>query len=174
MALARMRISGESAGPTPSDVAVALVAFGLTLLLLGLDHGADRGLDALGVVLAAVASLPLLVRRRSPLAVFAVTALASAALNGLDYALGPPFGATIALFYVAADERSRANIRLTAAVVLGIFAVHVASTAGAHGGFPTSAILFGIVVWGGAWMIGDQVRQRRARAAALAERLRRA
>ncbi|HEY7196792.1 MAG TPA: histidine kinase, partial [Gaiellaceae bacterium] len=47
-------------------------------------------------------------------------------------------------------------------------------TAGAHGGFPTSAILFGIVVWGGAWMIGDQVRQRRARAAALAERLRRA
>jgi signal transduction histidine kinase len=143
-------------------------------VLLGFEHGAKRGLDPLGAALAAAACFPLLARRRTPLAVFAVTTAASATLNGLGYALGPPFGPTIALFFVAADEHTRGRIRETAAVVFGLFAVHIAATASAHSGFPTSAILFGIVVWGGAWMLGDQVRQRRRRRADLAERIRRA
>jgi hypothetical protein len=156
------------------DVLIASAAFALTLVVLGFDHGADRGLDALGVVLAAVASLPLLARRREPLAIFALTTAASATLNGLGYAVGPPFGPTIALFFVAADDRSRERSLETAGVVLALFATHVAATASAHSGFPTSAVLFGIVVWGGAWMIGDQVRQRRRRRADLEERIRRA
>jgi signal transduction histidine kinase len=156
------------------DAAVAGAAFALTLLLLGLDHHADRGLDALGVVLAAVASLPLVARRRAPLAVFAVTTVASATLNGLGYAVGPPVGPTIALFFVALDERTRARIRETAVVVVGLFAVHIATTALAHNGFPTTPILFGIVVWGGAWTLGDQLRARRRRRDELEERLRRA
>jgi signal transduction histidine kinase len=145
------------------DVALALVAFGLTLVVLGLDHSADRGLDAAGTALAALASLPLIARRRSPLGVFAVTTAASATLNGLGYAVGPPFGPTIALFFVAADDRSRERFRETAVAVLGLFALHIAATAAAHEGFPTTPVLFGIVVWGGAWMLGDQLRQRRRR-----------
>lgn len=156
------------------DAAVALAAFGLTLLLLGLDHSADRGLDPLGGFLAALACLPLVARRRSPLGVFALTTAAAATLNGLGYALGPPFGPTVALFYVAEDERTRARIVETAAVVLGFFAVHVGATAAAHGGFPTSAILFGVVVWGGAWVLGDQLRQRRRRRADVEDRILRA
>jgi signal transduction histidine kinase len=155
-------------------VLVTAVAFGSTLALLAGGHDASRDLDAVGVVLAAFASFPLLAHRRSPLAVFAVTTAASATLNALGYALGPPFGATIALFFVAADERTRAQIQRTAAVVLGLFAVHVAATAIAHPGVPTSPILFGILVWGGAWVIGDQVRQRRRRLADLVERAERA
>ena len=58
--------------------------------------------------LAALACFPLLARRRSPLAVFVFVTAASATLNGLGYGLGPPFGPTIALFFVATDERSRA------------------------------------------------------------------
>ena len=170
---ARLRLTGRPTASVARDALVALVAFGLTLALLGAAHSADRGLDPLGVVLAAVSSLPLVARRRSPLAVFAVTTAASATLNGLGYALGPPFGPTIALFFVAADDRTRARIRETAAVVLVLFGVHVAATASAHAGFPTSAVLFGIVVWGGAWTIGDQVRQRRRRRAELEERIRR-
>ncbi len=67
------------------DIAVAAVVFGLSLALLAArDSGADtRGLDLLGVLLAALASLPLVARRRAPLAVFALTAAASATLNGL-------------------------------------------------------------------------------------------
>ena len=153
------------------DAAIALLAFALTLLLLGHFHGASsRDLDPLGVILAAVASLPLLARRRTPLGVFAVTTAASATINGLNYALGPPYGATFALFFVATDERTRLHVRKTAAVVVGLFAVHVGATMIAHHGFPTSPLLFGIVVWGGAWLIGDQVRQRRERIAAVHER----
>jgi signal transduction histidine kinase len=156
------------------DLVVALAAFGLTLLLLGLDHNADRGLDALGVFLAALACFPLVAHRRSPLGVFAFTTAAAATLNGLGYGLGPPFGPTVALFYVAEDERTRARIPETAAVVLGFFAVHVGATAAAHGGFPTSSILFGVLVWGGAWVLGDQLQQRRRRRADVEERIRRA
>jgi signal transduction histidine kinase len=160
--------------PLLRDAAVAAVAFALTLALLAAGHGSARRLDALGVFLAAVSSFPLLARRRWPLGVFALTAAASAALNARGYASGPPFGPTVALFFVAADERTRGHVARTGAVVAGVFAIHVAATASAHSGFPTSAVLFGVVVWGGAWTLGDQVRSRRARRAELAERLRRA
>jgi signal transduction histidine kinase len=155
---------------TLRDLLVALVAYGLTLAVLHGLRGATRHLDLLGAVLAAVACFPLLARRRSPLGVFVVTAAASAALNGLGYGLGPPFGPTVALFFVAMDERTRARIRQTASVVLVVFAAHVGSTLIDHGGFPTSPVLFGILVWGGAWVVGDQVRHRRHRHAELVER----
>lgn len=167
MAPRRLQVSAR-------DAVVALTAFGLTLLLLGFGHNADRGLDPLGGLLAAFASLPLVAHRRFPLGVFALTTSASAVLNGLGYAVGPPFGPTVALFYVAEDERTRGRMLETAAVVLGFFAVHIGATAAAHGGFPTSSILFGIVVWGGAWILGDQVQQRRRRRADVEERIRRA
>jgi len=159
--------------PRARDAVVAAAAFGLTLAVLAGVQGADRQLDPLGGTLAALASLPLLAHRRRPLGVFAVTTVASAALNGLGYALGPPFGPTVALFFVASDERTRSRIRETAIVVMGMFAVHIGATALAGGGFPTSPILFGVVVWGAAWVTGDQVGQRRQRLADLAERARR-
>ena len=65
------------------DVVVTAIAFGLTLALLAGAHGATRAFDALGGVLAAVATFPLLARRRSSLGVFAATTAASATLNGL-------------------------------------------------------------------------------------------
>jgi signal transduction histidine kinase len=162
--------------PTPRaiDVAVAAIALGLTLGLLAGGRGSTRDLDALGVVLAAAASLPLVARRRSPLAVFAATTAASACLNGLGYAIGPPFGPTLALYFVASDERTRSRLRETAAVVLGMFAVHLGATALSEDGFPATPILFGVVIWGGAWVLGDQIAQRRQRLADLAERARQA
>jgi signal transduction histidine kinase len=156
------------------DSGVALVAFGLTLALLTGAHGAGRAFDPLGGVLAAVATFPLLARRRSPLGVFAVTTAASATMNGLGYALGPPFGPTAALFFVAVDQRTRERVGRTAGVVLGLFAVHVGAAAIPHASFPTAPILFGVVVWGGAFVVGDQVRQRRQRHADLVERAHRA
>ena len=98
---------------------------------------------------------------------------ASATLNALGYALGPPFGPTIALFYVAADERTRGRLRETAVVLLGLSAVHVGVTA-IFRGSTAVPILSGIVLWGGAWIVGDQLRQRRQRRADLEERTRRA
>jgi signal transduction histidine kinase len=150
------------------DVALALAAFGATLALLG--HGSSRDLDALGVVLAACATWPLVVRRRSPLAVLVATTAASASLNGLDYALGPPFGPTLALVFVAADDRARARIHTTAAVIVALLALHLGATGIAEGGFPLTPLLFAILVWGAAWVVGDQIRQRRERLRRLDER----
>jgi signal transduction histidine kinase len=159
------------------DAALALAVFAGSLALLAArDSGAGtRELDLLGVLLAALASLPLVAWRRSPLAVFVVTTSASALLNGLGYPPGPPLGPTVALFLVAlSPQRIREPRWVTAAVVLGLFAVHVAATGIADGAFPTVPILFGTLVWGGAWVIGDRVRQRRERMAELEERILRA
>jgi signal transduction histidine kinase len=167
---ARARVRSQYA----VDALVAAVAFGLTLALLAAAHGASRGLDVAGGLLAAVASFPLLARRSRPLAVFALTTAASATLNGLGYAIGPPFGPTIALFFVAYDERTRGAIARTSAVVGLLFAAHVAATAVAQETVPTTPLLFGVLVWGTAWVAGDQLRQRRRRLADLVERAERA
>jgi signal transduction histidine kinase len=156
------------------DAAIAIVVFALSLALLVArgDAGADtRELDPLGVVLSAVASLPLVAWRRAPLAVFAVTAGASALLNGLGYPPGPPPGPTVALYLLAlSPDRTRAPRWLAALVVVGLYVVHAGAVGIAEGGFPTVPLLFGVLVWGGAWVAGDRVRQRRGRISELQER----
>jgi signal transduction histidine kinase len=77
------------------------------------------------------------------------------------------------MFYVARDERTRARLRETAIVLLGLFAVHVGVTAITRGSTAVP-ILSGIIVWGCAWIAGDQLRQRRQRRADREERARRA
>jgi signal transduction histidine kinase len=160
--------------PRLIDAFATLAAFAATLAVLGFHSGSNRHLDVPGVALSAAACFPLLLHRRAPLLVFAVTTSASATMNGLNYALGPPFGPTFALYFIAIDPRTRQRLRRTALVVLGMFAVHIGVTAIAHSGFQTSPVLFGALVWGGAWIIGDQVRQRRQRVGELVERARRA
>jgi signal transduction histidine kinase len=156
------------------DAALAGLVFAGSVALLAArgDSGAGtRDLDLLGVVLAAIASLPLVAWRRAPLAVFALTATASAALNGFGYPPGPPLGPTVALFLLAlSPERTRAPRWAIGAVVLSLFVVHVGAVAVAEDKFPTVPLLFGALVWGGAWVLGDRVRQRRLRLAELEER----
>ena len=156
------------------DAVVAAVAFTLTLTMVA--HGSDgaRALDALGVGLAVIASLPLLGHHRWPLGVFVVCTVASATIEGVGYALGPPFGPTVALFYLAADRRTPDRMRQVAATVTALGAIHVGVAAATTSGFPTIPILGAIVVWGGAWIVGDQLRQRGQRLADLRERAERA
>jgi signal transduction histidine kinase len=160
------------------DAAIAAVVFALSVAMLAErgDSEADaRDLDALGVLLAGLASAPLVARRRAPLAVFALTAAASAILNGLGYPPGPPLGPTVALYFLALSPERTGTFRwLTAAVVAGLFTVHVGAVALTEGDFPTVSVLLGILVWGGAWVIGDRVRLRRERIAQLEAQLRRA
>ena len=160
------------------DAALAIAVFaGSIALLAARGHsGSDtRELDLFGVLLAALASFPLVAWRRAPLAVFVVTAGASAALNGLGYPPGPPLGPTIAVYLLAlSPERTRAPRWATAAVVIGLLVIHAGTTGIAEDAFPTVPLLFGSLVWGGAWVIGDRVRERRVRIVELEERARRA
>ena len=152
---------------------VAAAALALTLAMLAHGSGATRTLDALGVGLSAIACLPLLAHRRWPLGVFVVCTVASAVIESLGYALGPPFGPTVALFYLALDPRTPQRMRAIAATVVALGAIHVGVAAAATPGFPTTAILGALIVWGGAWIVGDQMRQRRQRLADLHERTQR-
>jgi signal transduction histidine kinase len=160
------------------DAGLAVVVFALSLAILASRGDAEpdaRELDALGVVLAALSSLPLVARRRAPLAVFIMTALASALLNGLGYPTGPPLGPTVALYFLAlSPERTRASRSVVVGAVATLFVVHIGAVAAAEDAFPTVPLLFGVVVWGGAWVIGDRVRLRRSQVAELEERARRA
>jgi hypothetical protein len=79
-----------------SDAALAVAVFALSLGLLaasGTDlrdgHG---GVDAPGVLLTALASLPLVARRAAPLGVLVVMGVASAVLRGIAEPAGPPLG----------------------------------------------------------------------------------
>lgn len=156
------------------DAAVAAVACGLTLAMLAHGSGASRSLDALGVALAVIACLPLMAHRRWPLGVFVLCTAASATIEGLGYALGPPFGPTVALLYLALDQRTPDRMRQIAMAVVALGAIHVGVAAATTSGFPTTPILGAVIIWGGAWIIGDQVRQRGQRLADLRERAERA
>jgi signal transduction histidine kinase len=143
------------------------------LLFVPEEHA--RGVDALGILLAAAATLPLLERRRAPLAIFVLTTLASATLLLFGYPGGPPIGPTIALYTIAvAHAELRGSIRLTLGLVALMFGVHVGAFALENGGLPGAEVVLGIPLWGAAWFAGDRTRLRREQMAELEERALRA
>jgi signal transduction histidine kinase len=155
----------------PLDGAIAAGAFALTLGLLQ----AAGDLDAAGALLAALTSLPLVARRAAPIAVFVVTACASAVLYGVTDVSGPPFGPTVALYTVAfAGDGSRARMSLALALVAALLAIHATASGLDENRFPGPELLFGVLLWGGTWLAGDRARLRRERMAELEERARRA
>jgi signal transduction histidine kinase len=169
--------------PRPVISAVlAMGALAATLAILavgglGSPDGQVRGLDALGVVLAVLASLPLALRARAPLAGAAVVEAATVALVALRYPLDVPVGAVVAAYAVAiaqppatARAPRGASLLLVAAVVPG-----VALALWARGQNPLELIpelaVWALVV-GAACVAGDGSRLRRARLRDLQERLR--
>src|SRR5687767_10349779 len=154
------------------DAALAVAAFAasVALLAVGENEAGRDGVGALDVGAVALASLPLAAWRRAPLAVFIVTALASSLAFAVAEPAGPPIGPTIAVYLLAfSADGSRARTRLTIAAVAALLTVHVIA-----GGILGAEILFGITVWGGAWLAGDRTRLRRERMAELEERALRA
>jgi signal transduction histidine kinase len=157
------------------DAAIAVAVFAATLGLLAI-RGTDGGnLDALAVLLSALASLPLVARRVAPLGAFVLTAAASTALYGVAEPEGPPIGPTLALYWLATGgTESRARSRRTLAIVVLLLAAHVTASGLARNAFPGTEILFGVLLWGGTWLAGDRTRLRRERMAELEERAMRA
>ena len=141
---------------------LAFAACGAQLALLARGGSDYRSLDLGGGLLAAASTLPLVVWRRSPLAVFVVGTAASATLNLLHHVPGPPVGATIALFLLAMTSE-RVTLRAVAVVAV-LLVAHVASAGIGEGSFPTAPILFGVLIWTLTLVAGDRVRLRRERA----------
>src|SRR5918992_1556456 len=139
----------EMASARAHDAGLALLAFAASVALLAVGENENGdGFGALDVLVVACASLPLVAWRVAPLAVFVVTALASSLVFAIAEPTGPPIGPTVAVY---------------------LLAVHVVA-----GGILGAEILFGVLVWGGAWLAGDRARLRRERMAELEERALRA
>src|SRR5262249_48517847 len=130
-----------------------------------------RDFDTLGVVLAALASLPLAARRLAPLPVLALVTAATAALYGFRYGLGPPIGFAIAL-YAAAENRDETRPRAWPPALAARLPLLVVPPLARAGSAPE--LLLGAVVWAAAWFAGDRTRLRRERLAELEQRARRA
>jgi signal transduction histidine kinase len=170
-----------AAGPAARalvDVALAGATLAGSLSLLahggirfGLSETGSGDLDWISGLLAACSTLPLVVWRRDPRAVFVVTALASVALGGFGYPSGLPLGPTVALYLFAASrDDEHPWTRRSSGTVVALFVAFLGATALGGGGFPGSELFHTGLAWGAAWFAGDRTRLRREQIAELQER----
>ena len=164
---------------TLADLGFALGSLAATVAIIagGGMNEADgpRGLDLLAVPFVALATLPLVAASAAPFAVFVLCALGSISLVALGYPVGPPVGATVALFLLALrrDESPRETRRIAIAVP-ALLLLHLLAIGLANDRVPWAETVFAVTVWGGAWFAGDRTRLRRERVEALQERALRA
>ncbi|MFG1865316.1 sensor histidine kinase [Microbispora bryophytorum] len=124
-------------------------------------------------VLIAAMTLPLAVRRRWPLTVFCVVAVASVAAMALGVTREPLAAAAYALYPVALTTRRRRWEPTAAIGALTVGALLLAAFGGVAGEPEVrrivETVVLGSLALGGAWTIGRAVRERRAYAAHRAE-----
>jgi signal transduction histidine kinase len=158
------------------DAAIAAAA--LVGSLAQLSHGGIAGthtgpgeLDWTGGLLVAGSTLPLLVWRRAPRAVFAITASAAVLLGALGYPLALALGPAAALFFLAAsrDEEDPWN-RLDTGAAVALFGAFLGASALADGDFPGSELLHTGLAWSVGWFAGERTRLRHQHIVDLAER----
>ena len=134
-----------------------LVDVGLVTALLAVTVGAAtrHGHPTANVVLGTLETLPLLWRRRWPLAVVAVVTVAALAIVALDLWL-VPFQLAVALYTLAASSGT-GTARLTASVSIAAVAISLGANGNAFGD-SAARVVFLVA----AWLLGDSVRSRRA------------
>ena len=159
------------------DVAVAglVFAFGVVILLgegLGPPPEATRDGDALGVVLLALACIPLVFRRVAPSLVLVLTVAAVVPMLLLRYPGEFSNLPLIAVFSLAAAGEREALTPRAATVLVGIAFV---ATAGAfvavEDSFPLAELLAAAAFWLAVGFAGDRTRLRRERIAELEQRV---
>jgi signal transduction histidine kinase len=153
------------------DLALAGLLFIATEIVLwaGTESKLPLGLRML---LAGIATLALVGRRRAPLPVLAVSGAATLALLAGHGTIGPAvFAPLIALYTVALTTERRLSI---AAAIVSLVGVLLAVAVESPNRSSWTKFLFPIVVVGACWLIGDNLRVRRAYVAELEEKAARA
>lgn len=134
-----VRIGDMIAKPTPSA-----------------EEPRPRPLESWAVVLALLASLPIAVRRRFPVVVFAIT-LAAALLADVVYDSFQLLGALVALYTVAAHRGRPRSVQVAAATVLTLPLLKIGESG--LGNIELAAVYGACAA---AWLLGDNLRTRRA------------
>ncbi len=155
----------------------ALVVFTLWLTIaqwgsqgFGQFEDSARDPDGFGFLLVLLTAASVTLRRSNPLGTIVLGGLTSIALVALDYGevvyIAPAVGLfTLASDRTADDPRVVPAIALTAAIWLATSVLQVVNL-GADG----SALTAGILIYIGAWLLGDRVREGRRRRAETRER----
>jgi signal transduction histidine kinase len=157
------------------DIAIAGVTFAAAVAVMYL-HGfgtADpdvRDGDALGVALVGLMTVPLVFRRDHPLAVFVVSAAGVVGIHAIGYPGELGLVPALAVYSLAAYASDSRAARIGGLIAGGTFVVLGAIALVAD---PDPGIVAGAVAWAGAWVAGDQARQRRFRMVTLEERTQR-
>jgi signal transduction histidine kinase len=181
---AHRRLAARPGSQALLDVAVAAALLAGSLALLrhggvGPSRPGSRGLDLVGVVLAACSTVPLIAWRRAPLGVFAVTAAAGVLQAGLSYPADLLLGPAAALYLLAASRQPQTPwTQRTTVTVVGLLVAYLVAAAAAQGAVPASELLHTGLAWAVAWFAGERTRlqrqQRREHIAELNQRARRA
>ena len=167
------------ARPFAADALLAalLLSTFLSMLLLSWHRQVGdsyRAPDALRVALLVVGVVPVAFRRRAPLPALTIMVLALLANQGFAYEdHGQPFAVLVGAYSVAAHAQPRAGRRwgvLFGALLSGWIVVGLAVDAP---NARASDVIATVVVYGSAWILGDNVRRRREHVAELEERARR-
>jgi signal transduction histidine kinase len=147
----------------------SLLALALTVISVGSVVGSRTRYGYAFPVLAAVAALfttvPIALRRYRPLGVLAVTVTAETLLLIFSNDSPVPVGVIVALYTVAAYCERRVSIRAAAWVALPITVGEIVNN-GPHAG----RVIPELAVIAIAWVIGDNLRTRRAYLSELKER----
>jgi signal transduction histidine kinase len=149
--------------------ALLLTALGVAGLYAVEEHlpGIDfKEPDALGISLAAMQTLPLAFRRRVPMQVLGASGIATTLfyLAGYETTIGG-VGPIVALYTVASICPRRESVG-----ALGVTAVALGISLLAEDTLSVEIILSNYVIFGTAWILGDNIRTRRAYTASLEDR----
>lgn len=150
----------------------ALLAAALTLLnvaTLGQPDDVDyRAGNLFSLVLVGFMTVPIAWRRVNPVLVYSLVAASTVAYEVMGFPSAQSVGVGVALYTVAVRCDRRTALRVlvvTAALVVLVFAT-------ARWAVTVDTIISNLVLFGGAWLVGDSLRTRRRYVAGLEERAR--
>jgi signal transduction histidine kinase len=125
-----------------------------------------REVDVLGVVLALVSSVPLVWRRSHPAEVLSLVGVGSVALEVLRYPNAGGACVLVALYTVAAVADRRRSLQALGVTAAAVFVVLVANWRD----LTVIDVVANYLVFGTAWILGDNVRNRRRYVAELEDK----
>jgi signal transduction histidine kinase len=145
------------------DLIDPIIAIGLMIGALATAIQAQSRLDVVSVPLLILQTLPIAVRRRAPMAILCLTGSAITLSSLLGYPDNNAFVGVLVAFYTVAAHETRVRATIAAAVTAGGILLSFISYAALN---PTSGWTASLTVtylsFGLAWLIGDNLRVRRA------------
>jgi signal transduction histidine kinase len=158
--------------PIVADVLLTVVVTALSLAVLVGPRDRPRApITWPAIALTLLQTLPLVLRRRQPLAVLAVTELAEALYLATGPLNGGGLGLAVALYTAASRTERRTSLKFAGLIAgLNALVLLVGIALGRAGSTPTPSLFVVTALVVGSWSLGENVRTRRAYLAQLEER----